>query len=247
MITRFLANSALSSLGLFCLPTLAMAQSATVDGLPVVAAEQGDAPIVVTGVRQAYRGDFALSEIPQSIDVINAGTIEENSIIRLNDALDLNASVARQNTLGGLWDSFAIRGFAGDENIPTGYLVNGFNGGRGFGGERDTAGIERIEVLKGPAAALFGRGEPGGTVNLVTKQARIGDIFGTFGVQFGSFDRLRSEADINLAVTERLSARLIGYIEGGDTFRDTVEEYRWGFLPSIGIAIGPDTRLTYDL
>lgn len=214
MTTRFLAASALSSLGLFCLPTLAMAQSATVDGQPVVAAEQAEAPIVVTGVRQAYRGDFALSEIPQSIDVIDAGTIEENSIIRLNDALDLNASVARQNTLGGLWDSFAIRGFAGDENIPTGYLVNGFNGGRGFGGERDTAGIERIEVLKGPAAALFGRGEPGGTVNLVTKQARIGDIFGTFGVQFGSFDRLRSEADINLAVTEGLSARLIGYIEG---------------------------------
>ena len=247
MTTRILATSALSSLGLFCLPTLAMAQSATVDGPPIVAAEQADAPIVVTGVRQAYRGDFALSEIPQSIDVIDAATIEENSIIRLNDALDLNASVARQNTLGGLWDSFAIRGFSGDENIPTGYLVNGFNGGRGFGGERDTAGIERIEVLKGPAAALFGRGEPGGTVNLVTKQARIGDIFGTFGVQFGSFDRLRSEADINLAVTERLSARLIGYIEGGDTFRDTVEEYRWGFLPSIGIAIGPDTRLTYDL
>ena len=43
------------------------------------------------------------------------------------------------------------------------------------------------------------------------------------------------------------SARLIAYAESGDSFRDTVEEYRWGFLPSIGLAIGPDTRLTYDL
>ena len=246
MTTRFFAASALSTLGFLFAPTLAAAQNNT----PIAddrATQPDRTQIVVAGVRQAYRGDFALSEIPQSIDVINAATLEENSIIRLNDALDLNASVARQNTLGGLWDSFAIRGFAGDENIPTGYLVNGFNGGRGFGGERDTAGIERIEVLKGPAAALLGRGEPGGTVNLVTKQAQIGDTFGTLGVQFASFDRLRSEADVNVAITDSISARLIGYIEDGDTFRDTVEEYRWGFLPSIGVAIGPDTRLTYDL
>lgn len=247
MTTAFYAASALCSLGVLLAPSSSLAANATDDvEVPDEAAQSGE-QIVVTGVRQAYRGDFAIAEIPQSIDVIGAETLEENNLVRLNDALDLNASVARQNTLGGLWDSFAIRGFAGDENIPTGYLVNGFNGGRGFGGERDTAGLERIEILKGPAAALLGRGEPGGTVNLVTKQARIGDTFGTFGLQFGSFDRLRSEADINLAVTEGLSARLIGYIEGGDTFRDTVEEYRWGFLPSIGLAIGPATRLTYDL
>ena len=115
--------------------------------------------ITVTGVRQAYRGDFALREIPQSIAEIDAETMQQNNILRLTDALDMNASVARQNTLGGLWDSFAIRGFAGDENLPSGYLVNGFNAGRGFGGQRDVAGIERVEVLKGPAAALIGRGE----------------------------------------------------------------------------------------
>ncbi len=213
MTTRFAAASALSSL---CFPTLAAAQSQNSDTGSYLEAEQDDASIVVAGVRQAYRGDFSISEIPQSIDLIDSETLEENSIIRLNDALDLNASIARQNTLGGLWDAFAIRGFAGDENIPTGYLINGFNGGRGFGGERDTAGIERIEVLKGPAAALLGRGEPGGTVNLVTKQAVVGDTFGTFGVKFGSFARLRSEADVNFAITDGVSARLIAYAEDGD-------------------------------
>ena len=104
------------------------------------ASDQDDL-ILVTGVRLVYRGEFALSEIPQSIDIIEDDTLDENGIVRLVDALDLNASVARQNTLGGLFDAFAVRGFAGDENIPTGYLVNGFNGGRGFGGQRDTAGI----------------------------------------------------------------------------------------------------------
>lgn len=208
--------------------------------------EEAEQHITVNGVRQPYRGDFTLAEIPQSIASITAETLEANVIVRLTDALDLNASVSRQNTLGGLWDSFAVRGFAGDENLPTGYLVNGFNGGRGFGGQRDVAGIESVEVLKGPAAALLGRGEPGGTVNIVTKQAEIGRSFGTASLQYGSFDRFRGEADANIALSGNLTARLIGYAEKKESFRDTVEEKRWGFLPSIGLALGERTRLTYD-
>ncbi|TKD53314.1 TonB-dependent siderophore receptor [Sphingomonas baiyangensis] len=225
------------------LPVPALGQTAN----PVAAVDEEQAQdIRVTGVRQPYRGDFAIAEIPQAIATIDSDALEANNLLRLTDALDLNASVSRQNSLGGLFDSFAVRGFTGDENIPTGYLVNGFNGGRGFGGPRDVAGIERIEVLKGPAAAVLGRGEPGGTINLVTKQAEIGRSFGTAALQYGSFDRLRTEADLNLAVSGSLSARLIGYSEDGGTFRDTVDLKRWGFLPSIGLAIGPDTRLTYD-
>ncbi|MHA6768919.1 TonB-dependent siderophore receptor [Sphingobium ummariense] len=207
---------------------------------------EGEGAITVTGVRQAYRGDFAVKEIPQAITEIDSETLRQNNIVRLTDALDMNASVARQNTLGGLWDAFAIRGFAGDENLPSGYLVNGFNAGRGFGGQRDVAGIERVEVLKGPAAALIGRGEPGGTINLVTKQAEIGRTFGSGSLQYGNYDRVRADADANLALTDGITARLIGYYEEGDTFRDTVSQKRWGFLPSIGVALGERTRLTYD-
>lgn len=229
---------------LAALATPAAAQTAAEIEALEDAAREGE--IRVTGVRQAYRGDFKLSEIPQSIAEIDAATMRENNILRLTDALDLNASVVRQNTLGGLWDSFAVRGFAGDENMPSGYLVNGFNGGRGFGGQRDVAGIERVEVLKGPAAALMGRGEPGGTINLVTKQAELGRSFGTASAQYGSFGRMRGDADANIALTGSVTARLIGYYEEGDTFRDHVHEKRWGVLPSIGVALGERTRLTYD-
>ncbi|KQM63418.1 ligand-gated channel [Sphingomonas sp. Leaf17] len=208
--------------------------------------EGARAEITVTGVRQSYRGNFAVREIPQAIATIDDTVIEENAITRLTDALDLNASVVRQNTLGGLWDSFAVRGFTGDENLPSGYLVNGFNAGRGFSGQRDVAGIERVEVLKGPAAAVLGRGEPGGSINLVTKQAEIGRSFGTASLQYRSFDIVRAEGDANLSLTGTLSARLIGYAESGDSFRDTTEQKRWGFLPSIGLKIGDATRLTYD-
>ena len=136
--------------------------------MPVMAAE-ADTEITVTAARQPYRGDFTVQETPAAITTIDGTWLNNNNILRLTDALDLNASIARQNNFGGLWDAFAVRGFAGDENLPSGYLVNGYNNGRGFGGVRDVSGIEKIEVLKGPQAALYGRGEPGGVINIVTK------------------------------------------------------------------------------
>ncbi len=240
-LTRSASVAGILSLavGLSCSPALAQSDEAP-------RADQERATVTVTGVRQSYRGDFALREIPQAITTIDDTVLEQNTILRLTDALDLNASVVRQNTLGGLWDSFAVRGFAGDENLPSGYLVNGFNAGRGFSGQRDVAGIERVEILKGPAAAVLGRGEPGGSINLVTKQAELGRTFGTASLQYRSFDTVRAEGDANVSLTDRLSVRLIGYAEGGDTFRDTVEQKRWGFLPSIGLKLGEATRLTYD-
>jgi iron complex outermembrane receptor protein len=209
-------------------------------------AEDDAGSIVVTGQRQAYRGDFALRETPQAITQIDAEIIDQNAILRLADVLDLSASVARQNNFGGLWDSYAVRGFAGDENLPSGYLVNGFNGGRGFGGTRDAAGIERVEVLKGPNAALFGRGEPGGTVNIVTKVADF-ETRGRITALAGSFDRRRADSDVNIAIGDVAAIRLIGYYENAGSFRDTVRSERLGFLPSVLFRLGERTTLTYDL
>ena len=227
------------ALALACAPAIAAPEAETAE-------EAAREEITVTGVRQPYRGNFALREIPQAIATIDEAVIRDNAILRLTDALDLNASVVRQNTLGGLWDSFAVRGFSGDENLPSGYLVNGFTAGRGFSGQRDVAGIERVEVLKGPAAAVLGRGEPGGSINLVTKQAELGRSFASASLQYRSFDTVRVEGDGNIALTDTLTARLIGYAERGDTFRDMVRQKRWGFLPSIGLALGAATRVTYD-
>lgn len=203
--------------------------------------------ITITGARQAYRGDFTLKETPQAISIIGQEWLDRVNATRLSDALDLNASIARQNNFGGLWDAYAVRGFVGDQNLPSGYLVNGFNGGRGFGGTRDAAGIERIEVLKGPNAALFGRGEPGGTVNIVTKRAAPDGTFGRVNLLGGSFDRYRADADLNLAADDRIAVRLVGFYEDAGSFRDTIESERYGFLPSVTLKLGARTTLTYDL
>ena len=205
-----------------------------------------DSDILVTGQRQAYRGLVPVADIPQAITLLDEERLEEAQITRLADALDLSSSVARQNNFGGLWESFAIRGLVGDENNPSGYLVNGFNAGRGFAGPRDVSGIERIEILKGPNAALFGRGEPGGSVNLVTKRP-TSDLTGKFEGTLGSFDFRRIEGDVNVPVTDFAAVRLVGFYEAADSFRDTIKSERYGMFPSVLLRFGPSTSVVYEL
>lgn len=241
---RGILKAALVATTILAAPHMAIASDNVPDAAPEA---DGESDIIVSGIRQAYRGEFTAQETPQTVNIIDSEDLADNNIVRLADALDLNASVTRQNNFGGSWDSFAVRGFAGDENLPSGYLVNGFNGGRGFGGTRDVAGVERIEILKGPSAALFGRGEPGGTVNIVTKQADFSGKKGSVSLQYGSYDRFRADADANVVFGDVLAVRLIGYTEQADSFRDTVSSKRRGFLPQVAVRLSDTTQIRYDM
>jgi iron complex outermembrane receptor protein len=202
--------------------------------------------VTITGTRQAYQGDFNRLETPQAEQSIDAETLRASGAVDLTRALDLSASVARQNNFGGLWNAFALRGFVGDENLPSNYLVNGFNAGRGFGGPRDLSGIESVEVLKGPRAALFGRGEPGGTVNLVTKRPTFKKA-GEFRVSAGSFDTYRADADWTSPLSDTVAVRLVGFIEDAGSFRDTIKTRKHGASPSLVWRISPQNKLAFEL
>lgn len=65
--------------------------------------------ITVTGTRQAYQGDFKRMETPQAEQAMDAETLRASGASDLTQALDLSASVARQNNFGGLWNAFALR------------------------------------------------------------------------------------------------------------------------------------------
>jgi iron complex outermembrane receptor protein len=215
---------------------------------PMLHAQGADAleTVVVTGTRQAYRGVFERLEQPVADLVIDAKVLEAAGATDLDQALDLSASVARQNNFGGLWNSFAVRGFAGDENLPSGYLVNGFNAGRGFGGPRNLAGVETVEVLKGPRAALFGRGEPGGTINLVTKRPKAAQA-GEVRVAAGSHAYRRADLDLNRPLGDTTGVRLVGFFEDAESFRDTVETRRYGANPSFAWRPTSAGQLVYEL
>jgi iron complex outermembrane receptor protein len=202
--------------------------------------------IIVVGQRQAYRGDVAIKDTPQSIQVLDAQLLNTIGATGLEDALEMASGISKQNNFGGLWDAFAVRGFSGDENYPSGYLVNGFNGGRGYGGPRDASNIERIEVLKGPNSALFGRGEPGGTVNIITKKPKF-ETEGSFSLSAGSYDNYRVEGDVTGAVTDKIAVRLNGAAEDAGSFRDTIKTKKYTASPSILLELTEDTSLSYEM
>ncbi|MFK8048613.1 MAG: TonB-dependent siderophore receptor [Halioglobus sp.] len=221
--------------------------------LPVAAQTQNRADevsieeVFVFDKRRAYQGNFDDLEKPTADQTIDSELLRQAGVINLDDALDLSAAVARQNNFGGLWNSFSIRGFSGDINLPSGFLVNGFNAGRGFAGPRDAVGIEAVEILKGPRSALFGRGEPGGTVNLVTKRPQFeteGDVRATIG----RWDQVRFEGDYQTVAgsNDQVGLRLVGFYEDAESFRDTVETQKMGFYPSITWDISESTTVTYE-
>ena len=232
--------SLLAGTALVAFPAIAMADETAND------TESSDT-ITVVGQRQQYRGDVPLAEIPQSVQQIDGKMLQDLNITRLDSALDLASGISRQNNFGGLWDAFAVRGFAGDENFPSGFLVNGFNGGRGYGGPRDASNIERIEVLKGPNGAVFGRGEPGGTVNIITKKATLDDTFGSFAASAGSFSTYRVEGDYNLALNDKVAIRLNGAAQDAGSFRDTINSNKIVASPSVLFEPSSSTSISYEM
>ncbi|GGI79990.1 TonB-dependent siderophore receptor [Shewanella gelidii] len=202
--------------------------------------------IEVRQMRQAYRGNVQTTDLPQSIATISHETLEVAGITDLQTSLGLVSGVTRQNDFGGLWDMFAIRGFAGDENLPSAYLINGFSAGRGFSGTRDMSNVEMVEVLKGPSSALYGRGEPGGTVNITTKKPQF-EQEGYLKFTAGSFDTYRTEGDYTNALTEDLAFRINGAYEDGESYRDTVTKKKTAITPSFLYQLSEDTVLSYEL
>jgi iron complex outermembrane receptor protein len=196
--------------------------------------------------RQPYRGDAPLETLPQAVEILTGRFVQDLGISTFQDALDFAGNVVRQNSFGNTWNSFAIRGFAGDENLPGGYFVNGFSAGRGFSGLRDISNIQEIEVLKGAGAAFYGRSEPGGTINIVTKKPKfVAD--GYLQASMTSEDTYRLEGDYTSAATTSLALRINGAYEEGESFRDTLETKKLSLNPSLLFRFSEQSHLTYEM
>lgn len=215
---------------------------------PTADAQAGDAQqseIVVQGVRQQYVANVPTIEVPQSIQVLSMETLKDAGITRLDNALDFATGIARQNNFGGLFDVFACRGFSGDEGAGSNYLVNGFNAARGYGGARDTSNVQQVQVLKGPNSSLFGRGEPGCTVNIITKKPGF-VLHGGATLSAGSYKNFRSEGDINVPLSDRVAVRVTGAAESADSFRDFGSSEKVTVTPSILAKLGQDSSISYE-
>lgn len=189
--------------------------------------------------------DLPLRELPQSVRVVSRQAIDDLGATRLDDVLDYVGGVSRQNNFGGLWDNFAIRGLPGNENTGMATLLNGFSSNRGFNAPRDLAGVERIEFLKGTAAALYGSSEPGGTLNIVSKRPlwkaahSVEGYLGSHGLKRGAFDSTGP-------IGENFAYRLNVAVEDRESFRDHVSARREVIAPAFTWKLGRDTVLEYS-
>nr|WP_315592331.1 TonB-dependent siderophore receptor [uncultured Cupriavidus sp.] len=217
------------------------ADTAAEQTLPEVSVRGTASGPYVTG---ATRTDTPWREVPQSVQVLPRTLIDDIAATRLDDTFDYVSGVSRQNNFGGLWDNFAIRGFTGNENTGAGYLVNDFAANRGYAAPRDTATIERIEVLKGPASSLYGSGDPGGVINIVTKQPQFKPAQ-TYGFEIGSRDNYRVSADITGALSENVAGRLVAVADHDGSTRDFVNSRRFLLAPSFTWMAGASTVVQY--
>ena len=202
----------------------------------------------VTGYRATRSGsatktDTAIKDIPQAVSVVPVQVLQDLGSSNVERALQYAGGVSQQNNFGGLTlYEYSVRGFTTSE-----FYRDGFSANRGYPATPDVSSIERIEVLKGPAASLYGRGDPGGTVNIVSKKPQAEPFARLYG-SAGSWDRYRTSLDLNTPLDDEghVLSRVNLAVEDSHSFRDHVQNKRVYVAPSLSWQLDPDTSLLVE-
>ncbi|MFQ4136840.1 TonB-dependent siderophore receptor [Nodosilinea sp. PGN35] len=202
----------------------------------------GDEGYNPTRTSTATRTDTPLRYVPQSVQVIPRAVIEDRGVTELDRALETAGSVVSAGGRGTsvfgpgfLIRGFPIRGAIFRDGISTFSLA-----------PLSTNDVEQVEILRGPASVLFGQGEPGGILNLVSKQP-LGEPFYSVGATVGSFSTFGGNTDLTGPLTEDGSVRYrlnLSY-ENVGSFRDFVDGERLLVSPTLTWDIGPDTSINF--
>ena len=229
----------------------ALAQATNEASLPEVRVDAGaeTATTPVIGYRAknavtATKTDTPLAETPQSVTVVTRDQMVDQGATNLQDALTYAAGV-RSDAYGidSRSDSFLVRG--SDATIYLDGLQTYSSGWYTSTARPDPYTLERLEVLRGPAGMLFGAGNAGGVVNMVSKRPQQ-ETYREVGVQLGSFGRKQVQADLTGALTADgdWSYRLIALHRKSDTQVDYVPDDRSLVMPSLTWRPSAATSLT---
>lgn len=194
----------------------------------------------------ATKTDTPIMETPYSIAVVPKQVLEDQRFIRVEDSIRNVAGVTSSYANGGDSDYFMMRGFENLNLYRDGFLLPSALGGGTL--KRQTANLERVEVLKGPGSLLFGRNEPGGVINLVTKRPQA-TPYHSVEQQFGSFDFYRTLVDSTGAIThdDTLLYRVNLSYENANSFRDFVKTDTIFLAPSFTWNISSRTQVNLDI
>ena len=222
------------ALSAFALAHPAMAQDAPPadDTAP---SEQG---IIVTA-RAGTKTETPPLEVPQPVTVISERTYLSQGAVSISDTVKYAAGVTA-NPYGRdtRVDSFIIRG------IPAFQFRDGMRDIFSYYASitSDPYNFQQVEIVRGPASVLFGQGQIGGLVNLVSKTPTF-QTGGEVSLVYGSYDRKEAMGDVNVALSDTLAVRAVGRVRDADTYVDHVRDDRVLFAPSIRWQPTPDTDL----
>ncbi|NQZ82722.1 MAG: TonB-dependent siderophore receptor [Colwellia sp.] len=183
-----------------------------------------------------------LLDTAKTISVISKSVMKDRNVDSLRDALRNVPGITLEAGEGGTptGDSMSIRGFNARSNI----MIDGVRDVAGY--SRDTFNIESVEVAKGPGSAVYGRGSAGGTINMVTKTAKL-DEFNDVSLRIGSESDYRVQVDVNVAVGESSALRInLLNDDGGVAGRDEVENSKTAIAASFVSGVATDSRLTIN-
>lgn len=179
--------------------------------------------------------------IPQSVAVLDRSLIKASGSETVGDALRFVPGVSRDGSVyDAFGDSYLIRGF------PANQTINGISA-NALRQARDSIGIDRIEVLKGPASVLYGQLQPGAVVNIVTKQPDRAWA-GEASLSYGRFDDWRGTVDLTgpLTAAGDIRFRLTGAYDDADSVIDFWHRKHLFVAPSLAFDLGEATTVTVE-
>ncbi len=207
--------------------------------------DQDTTSYVAEKANTATRTDTPLIQVPQSVEVVTQKVIEDQRAIHVEQALRNVSGVA----LGDVGQSGIAADVAYCRGFPCGYFKNFLrnedqNQSLTF---RDISNIQRLEVLKGPASVLYGRSQPGGIINILTKQPQA-ERYASISQIIGNYNYYRTMIDVTgpLNKSKTLLFRINGAYENMESFRDIVRGQRYFISPVFTWLAGNNTTITIE-
>ncbi|CAM3045728.1 TonB-dependent siderophore receptor [Moritella viscosa] len=192
----------------------------------------------------ATKTDMPISKTPRAVSVVTREQMDDRASVSVADALQYTPSI-QANFYGedNKQDWFVIRGFnqANDGLYQDGTRVDSSSF---YSYQVDPFGLERVEILRGPASVLYGQNPPGGVINVISKRPQHGGSFGFVSVDYGTNDRQQLSLDLGSDITDDIAWRLVALGRKNGTDVDNVEAERIYLAPSVSVNFSDNTNLT---
>lgn len=186
--------------------------------------------------RTATKTDTDLKDTPQSISVITQDVMKDQSIQSISEAVRYIPGVTASQGEGNR-DALNFRG----AGVTTGdFYQDGVRDD--IQTYRDLYNTDRIEVLRGSNAMIFGRGGSGGIINRVSKEAGW-DPVRELSVTYGAYDQKRTTIDVGNGINDVAAFRLNAVYEDANSYRDGVNLERYGLTPTLTLKPGDNTKI----